>query len=118
MITVFNLNTEPFPPPGTKWTLLHPKMTMEHLGYIPGFLQESDERPAREQINERYKFGGWQPYSGFTKLTAKNALTHPGDPALIPIAMTRLRDERIFVYQSAWVAIVQPDRTFEVARLD
>ena len=30
------------------WTLIHPKMTHEALGFLPGMLSESDPRPARE----------------------------------------------------------------------
>lgn len=117
-VTVIDLDHGPFPQGGTKWELLHPRVTMDHLGYIPGFLNESDPRPAKAQIDDNYKFGGWQKFDGF-RLSDNNVLCYPGDPPLKPLAQTRLHDkETILVYESAWVAIVQPDRSFEVARLD
>jgi len=95
-------------------------MTIEALGpYLPYFLVIEDERKAAEQFNERYKFGGWRPF-GQDKfsMTTTGTLRYPGDPPLPPLAMTLLRDEKIFLYQSDMVAIVQLDRSFEVARMD
>ena len=86
------------------------------LGYIPGFLSEDDPRPAKQQIDERY-ISGWNRFDGF-KMAGNFSLRYPGDPALEPLAMTHLRDETIYVYRYGWVAIVQPDKSFEVARLD
>jgi hypothetical protein len=99
------------------WTLLHPEMTPEHLGLLPSFLIEEDPRPAKEQFQERYIYGGWRPMKGF-KLNGDYALWYPGDPLLHPIAMTKLRDEIIFLYRHDWVAILQPDGSFEVSRMD
>lgn len=99
------------------WELLHPRMTYEHLGFLPDFFSEHDPRPAKEQINSNYRFGGWQKFDGF-KLGADNSLKYPGDPSLEPLAQAQLRDELIILYQSSWVAIIQPDRSFEVARID
>ena len=79
-------------------------------------LSEDDPRPAAEQFQTNYPFGGWHPFEGF-KLSG-TTLKYPGDPPLMPIAETALRDERIFLYQSAWVMILQPDGTFSVSRLD
>jgi hypothetical protein len=98
------------------WNLLHPAMTPEHLGLLPSMLSEVDPRPAREQFDERY-ICGWDPFPGFT-LEKDNSLTYPGDPRLKPLASAMLRDELIVFYQHAWVAIVQPDRSFEVCRMD
>ena len=100
------------------WELLHPEMTPEHLGIVPGFLDENDPRPAREQFDERYAHGGgWRPMRGF-KLGPRYLLIYPGDPPLVPIARTRLRNELIIMYPYAWVVIVQPDQTFEGCRMD
>lgn len=95
----------------------HPQATEEMLGYIPSFLSENDPRPAHEQINENYRFGGWQPFKGFRMLSNGN-LQYPGDPQTRLIAETKLRDETIRFYEHSWVAIIQPDGSFEVARLD
>lgn len=100
------------------WTLLHPRMTVEHLGLLPGMLDPSDPRPAREQLDDGYRHGGgWDPFHGFT-LLANGNLTYPGDPPTRPIAETRLRDELVVLYEHDWVAVIQPDRNFEVCRMD
>jgi hypothetical protein len=98
------------------WHALHPKAP-EFTGLIPSFLNEEDERSAAQQFGEMYKFGGWRPFEGFT-LGEDNSLTYPGDPPLKPMAWAKLRDEVIIVYRHAWVAVIQPDRSFEVARMD
>jgi len=95
-------------------------MTHAHIGpYLPYFLVVEDKRKAAEQFNERYRHGGWQPFgqAQFT-LTENNILRYPGDPPLKPLAKTQLRDELILLYVSDVVVIVQPDRSFEVSRLD
>jgi hypothetical protein len=101
------------------WIGLHPAVTVEHLGYLPGFLDLADTRKAAAQFNERYVHGGWRPFGQdeFT-LGANNTLRYPGDPPLKPIAMAMLRDEMILLYECSIVVIVQPDRSFEVARMD
>lgn len=100
------------------WMLLHPKMTPEHLGLLPGMLDANDPRPAREQLDSNYQHGGgWHPMKGHV-LGPDNSLTYPGDPPLPPLAFTRLRDELIVYYDYSFVAIIQPDRTFEVCRMD
>ena len=58
----------------TGWQMVHPRATPDMLGYVPGFLVDSDPRPAREQFNERYRFGGWKPNRGFIKSQKSDAL--------------------------------------------
>lgn len=99
------------------WTLIHPRMTFDMLGYIPGWLHEADPRPAKEQIGSNY-ISGWHPFEGFVFDPVKQTLKYPEDPAYTPLAKAQLRDETIIFYQHAWVAIVQPDNSFEVARID
>ena len=90
----------------------------EMLGFIPEFLSLNDPRPAREQLDTAYAHGGgWRPMEGW-ELKANDNLKYPGDPQTRVIAETKLRDETIYVYEHAWVAIVQPDGQFEVARMD
>lgn len=106
----------------TTWIITDPRAQQLHrfdvLGYLEHMLLTSDPRPAFEQINERYAYGGgWRPLEGW-ELDENDKLKYPGDPALTPIAHTKLRDELIILYPHAWVAIIQPDRSFEVARMD
>lgn len=98
------------------WQLKHPRMTLDMLGYIPTFLHSDDPRPAREQIDSTY-ISGWQPFKGFTMRSDGN-LVYPGDPPMQLLAETRLRNELIRFYQGSWLAIIQLDGSFEIARLD
>jgi hypothetical protein len=101
-----------------KWTMLHPKMTMAHLGLLPSFLSEANPARAKDQIHSAYAHGGgWNSFKGFT-LNEDFVLVYPGDPPMKPLAETYLRDEHILFYKYAWVVIVQPDGTWEVARID
>jgi hypothetical protein len=97
---------------------LHPRLQPGHVGELPMFINENDPRPAREQFHTSYAHGGgWQPMPGFT-MSHDFVLRYPEDPPLSPIAMMRLHEERIFIYECSIVAIVQPDWSFEVARMD
>lgn len=104
-------------PGALQWEFHHPKMTFDHLGYIPNWLNTANPKKAAIQLNDGYQFGGWQPSKGF-KLGADNSLTYPGDPAMKPLASAKLRDETICFYRSSWVAVIQADRSFEVCRMD
>jgi hypothetical protein len=95
------------------WIMKHPQATPEMLGFIPSMLSEHDPRPARAQFDSAY---GWEPFRGFT-MTA-TGLRYPGDPEMPLLAETKLRDETIRFYECAWVAIVQPDGRYEIARMD
>jgi hypothetical protein len=101
------------------WIAMHQRANPElHLGFIPSFLSEDDPRSAREQFDTNYLGGsGWRPFEGFEMLQ-DGALRYPGDPDQPLMYETRLRDETIRVYDHAWVAIVQPDGKYEIARLD
>jgi hypothetical protein len=99
------------------WELLHPAVTPEHLGALPTMLSEFNTAPAKQQLDHGYAFaGGWQPFKGFV-LNKDNSLSYPGDPPLRPIASAQLRDELVLLYDGNWVAIIQPDRSFEVTRM-
>lgn len=98
------------------WELVHSRATYDMLGYVPDLLVAGDERPAREQFNERYEFGGWAAIP-FTMLDS-GSIKYPGDPALPPIAQRMLGKERVVAFPSALFAIIQPDGSFEVGRLD
>lgn len=87
-------------------------------GILPYMLSEHDPRPAKEQFNTGYSHGGgWSPFLGHN-LTADNSMTYPGDQPMWPIAKAQLRDELILLYPHDWVAIIQPDRSFEVCRMN
>jgi len=101
------------------WHILHPQMTPEALGFLPSFLNESDPRPAKEQIHSNYQHGGgWRPFKGFEFNPKTFSLKYPGDPTFRPLARMQLRNETILFYDYAWVGIMQKDGSFEVARID
>ena len=101
--------------------ILHPSVTDAHLGFLPDILLDDDPRPMKDQINDRYRHGGgWHPISGMTLLDGRT-LHYPGDPLFEPIAKIMLNDGRrefAYLYEHDFVAIIQPDGTFEVSRMD
>jgi hypothetical protein len=97
---------------------LKPRVTMAHLGQLPFWFDAADPRPARQQINSAYPFGGWRPFHGFTMEPGTHNIDYPGDPRMPPLAQGWLREELIILYPHDWVGIVQPDGTFEIARID
>lgn len=101
------------------WELARVPYALETLGLIPTFLSADDPRPAAEQINENYAHGGgWRPLRRWKLNVDTREAQFPGDPRIEAIAWTRLRDEHIFVFPHAWVAIVQADGSFEMGRID
>lgn len=100
-----------------KITYIHPAATLEHLGLIPYMLNDKDAAPAKEQLHRGYAHGGgWRPFNKFKMVDG--CLVYPGDPPFQPIAEMKLRNERIVLFTSDWVAIIQPDGSYEVARMD
>lgn len=87
------------------------------LGLLPSFFREDDPRPAREQINERY-ISGWHPMPGCGLRDGTRYMVYPGDPPAHFRAVTMLREEQIVLYEHDWLAIVQRDGSFEIARID
>lgn len=86
---------------------------------VQGWLNPADPTPAKEQIHRNYGHGGgWNSFRGFKFRPEDGALLYAGDPPQIPVARIKMRDETIYVYYSGWVNIVQPDGTFDVARID
>jgi hypothetical protein len=92
---------------------------IENIAPLFGMLNDDDPRSARDQLDAHYRHGGgWNPFKGHT-LNRDNTLSYPGDQSMRPVAMTMLHDtELVIVYECAWVAIIQEDRTFEVCRMD
>jgi hypothetical protein len=98
--------------------LLHPRVGPDVMGILPDFLDLADPRPVREQFNERYAHGGgWSPMSKW-KLLKDNSISYPGEDPLKPLAQLKFRKELVVLYEHSWVAIIQPDRTFEISRMD
>ena len=100
------------------WEQKHPKARLEMLGYLPTFLDDSCLLSAVEQLDMNYQHGGgWDPFPGFVMLLNGN-LKYPGDEPTELLFETRLREEVIRFYEHAWVAVIQPDGSFEISRMD
>lgn len=106
--------------------MIHFKITNHNksasLGILPMFFNEADPRSAKEQCHERYAHGGgWNQFNGFklhkTEI-GRYHLQYPEDPPMREIARAKLRDETIVLFDNSWVAIIQPDEGYEVARID
>jgi hypothetical protein len=97
----------------------HPKANPElHLGLIPYFLDRNNPRPAAEQFDDHSFGGGWRKTDPRWRMLPDGSIKYPNDPALPVLFEASLRDEVIRVYESAWVAIVQPDGSFQISRMD
>ena len=93
--------------------------TPDHVGMIPHWLDESDMRNAREQLDEHYQHGGgWRPQPGFKLDPKTKRVEYPGDPPFVPLALMRFRDETLIMYQYSYLLILQKDGTFEICRMD
>lgn len=87
--------------------------------YIPSFLDDRNPAPAKEQLDHNYAHGGgWKPFNGFKMNMKDHSIKYPGDPAFGAYACIKMRDEEIYVYPHGWVAIVQKDGSYEIARMD
>lgn len=101
------------------WKFHHPRMTLDHLGFIPGWIREEDPRGMADQIDHWYKFGGFKnhPIKGFEK-QREYCLKYPGDPLMCPLATLELRGEVFAFYDHAICAVFQQDGSFVAARID
>lgn len=92
-----------------------------NLGFLPMFLNDSNPKDAVTQLNDSYAHGGgWHDFKGFEliKQGDRYALAYPGDPPMRELARTKLRNELVVLFEASWVAVIQPDETFRVARMD
>lgn len=88
------------------------------VGFLPNIFHAGDPRNAREQIEDRYNHGGgWFELKGVT-MAGDRSLRGVGPGKFPVLAEAKLRDETILVYPSAYVAVVQPDGSFAVTRMD
>lgn len=95
---------------------------MEVAGLLPMMFNEYDERSAREQADANYQHGGgWRKFDGFIfydKEPGYAFISYQGDPDTLELSRAQLRDETIILFEHSWVAIVQPDGQYEIARMD
>ena len=98
--------------------LLNDDAILADLGRIPEMLDPTNPAPARDQFSANYQHGGgWRPFDDKFTIGDDDRLGYPGDEPMSPIAEFKFRAERILIYESHFVVIVQPDRSFEVCRM-
>lgn len=104
----------------TVWVIIDSHFHPTGLGYLTDFLLESDPRPIRDQLNERYAHGGgYSPIEGITFNPSTGILTYPGDPPIHPSAMAQFNSETVIFYQTCeLLTIIQSDGTWEVTRVN
>lgn len=109
-----------FYPRATEWMKRKGYSAFDMVGFTPEFLSTDDPDDAVTQLDKHYGHGGgWHDFSGFTfNDGAEPTLTYPGDPPTLAVAWWKLRDERVILFDSAWVAVVQPDGSFRISRMD
>lgn len=91
----------------------------DYAGLVSLFVDTRSDEPASAQIDRHYAHGGgWRPISAFTMRPNTYIIQYPGDPPLRPMGVAQHNSELIIVYPDSMFAIVQPDGSFEVARLD
>lgn len=103
-----------------RFELKQPGMTQASLGFLPGFFSEADPRAAKDQIETAYAHGGgWNPFGeGRWTMAPDGTLHYPEDPPFRMLAEAKLHDEIIRFYDCSFVAVVQPDGSFAVTRMD
>lgn len=101
------------------WTSLSDDIDLlDAIGFLPEIFLDQDPRPAVEQAADRYAHGGgWRPQDGW-ELHPDGVAVYPGDPPQQVLAMATLRNEVLLVFRYGYVAIVQPDGSFEMSRMD
>ena len=91
-------------------------------GFVPGWVAQyaitDTDITLQDWFNEVYSHGGgWMPFSGFT-LNDDNSLSYSGDPDQHPRYTMQVGEQTVCMYDGAWVCIINPDRSFEISRMD
>lgn len=102
-------------------------MSEAAVGLIPAFLIGDDDRDAVAQLDARYAHGGgWHDFAGLrlegwpeaARLVYPASEPHETDEVYRELSRGVLRSETIIVFDHSWVAVVQPDGSYRVARMD
>lgn len=92
------------------------------VGFVLFMLNDDNPKSAQEQLDDGYQHGGgFTPFKGHTLHLNESgySLSYPGDDdPTLEVSRTKLRDETIVMFEHAWVAIIQPDGTYVIARMD
>jgi len=97
-------------------------------GRLPFIFHDADPERAKEQIISRYAHGGgWHPFEGFTLHDSSRVgvatLAYPDDPDTREVSRATLHEgeeneELLILFEYSWIAVVRPDGTYEITRMD
>jgi len=76
----------------------------EACGLLPHFLDRKDGRTPREQFEANYQFGVHEMRGG--TITDDGTYQYPQDPDLVPYMYAEFGNERVYIYRSGIVGIV------------
>jgi hypothetical protein len=104
----------------TLWLALDKRFRPEQLGFLPEILTDSDPRSVKEQLEDRYAHGGgWRPITGMHMNPETRVMYFPGDPPFKPAALTEIGEEVVIFYPlCSLLAVIQPDGSYQVTRVD
>ena len=103
--------------PLEKYTELPNQVLNEMLGYIPSFLcYRTEDQTVKEALTKAYGFGELHEMTGGT--IKDMVYRYPEDPELYPLAEMTSRDTTVLQYQYGIVAILEPDGSVFVTRMD
>lgn len=94
-----------------------PRYLFEMCGYLPQWALNPNmyDMPVKDVFNKMYPFGLFE-INGAT-IGDNGKMSYPGDPDLYPFVEIDRFNEKVYIYQSAIVAIVSDKTTF-VTRMD
>lgn len=98
----------------------HPRATMAHWGEIPYWLSDDNLKPAKQQLHEGYRFGGWQSMKRDSiKMLSGDRYSYPGDPVQSPISEIQMNSgERVLLYDNAIVVVFDKNGDWDMCRMD
>jgi hypothetical protein len=104
----------------TTWIAVDKHFEPQWLGFLPDILLEEDERPVKEQLEDRYAHGGgWRPIPGLKLNRMTMVMRFPGDPPYKPAAFTQIGKETVVYYpMCSLLLILQANGDYEVTRVD
>lgn len=109
---------------GLNWTFHHPRASIKTLGFIPGWLHADNAAPLSAQIDQNYKHGGgWYSCRKFWGGIDEDGqlLSKPEDgeaPLPLIASVQHPNGQKLHFYPHEMVAVIFPDGSFDLARID
>lgn len=105
--------------------IISPGFDLERLGLLPELVESpANGQTLAQHIDQSYAHGGgWRSFGADWSLDLRDgvpaSLTFPGDPAMPEVARFATKQRELFIlFTNEFCAIVQPDGSFSVARMD